>query len=57
MEYEDKATVTYDDLSAHVGHDITIGPTFAGNGPGEHVSGASIDCNDCGETIVVVEKD
>jgi hypothetical protein len=56
MEYEDKATITYDDLSAHVGHDITIGPTFAGSGPSERVSGASIDCNDCGETILVVDK-
>lgn len=56
MEYEDKATITYDDLSEHVGHDISIGPTFEGSGPSEHVSGASIDCNTCGETLVVVNK-
>lgn len=56
MEYEDKATITYDDLSAHIGHDIGIGPTFEGAGPDEHVSGASIDCDTCGEVIAVVGK-
>jgi hypothetical protein len=56
MEYEDKATITYDDLSAHVGHEITIAPTFKGSGPREKVAGASIDCQDCGEVIAVVEK-
>jgi hypothetical protein len=56
MQYEDQATITYDDLSAHVGHSLTVGPTFDGQGPDEHVSGASIDCDTCGETITVVGK-
>lgn len=46
----------YADLNEHVGHELSIGPTFSGGGKTEKVSGLSIDCHTCGDTLAVAEK-